>query len=643
MRPISQGARLLNQRLRGNVVVKSIPHIPMSKIYPKVIGDINLNTCGDPDCGNYGTHPNFSRPRHKGPGAGARQLRASASSAAFSAGLGNYRVSSPSSSKLDRVSRLLEYDGDPHAWSDGRVLICRHQRGNGDCGVQSLILSNEHFEEERRRLASSNGLLNGPRCGACGQRYLAAPDEFAFNGTQSAGKGAGIRPGVRLIHKPCRGRPGSRFTVSAEHSRQKDRSDNIRILALIVNGSGINDIHRLLSTGRNGCSISIKRIYDRIFWLQRVLLAYEAAQLRAWRKRLAAQGRFRHTRVAHDDVVLGVNWETSADRRITALNCSVSADIQSGYVLRVDVDFDPHVDPVAYVKDIFLGSAGKAPALRAEYTQQGGHTFTAPLLSFQRPSGRYDEAALFAAAELHLALFATKAEDALNKPGATPSTQAQWAISEARIAADVIGRLGRDYFDFPFDERDGRNTFTGITTRDTYTKAAHLACLRDAVPAGKLTLVSEHEATMARVVPHIFRQDIRADRFEWAVVSFDKDATKPKTIRRTSGFQADFRAFRTAHPALSPAEALHDFVQAEMRPAFRTDRTGNPVPVPGSNFGSRAFPALWISSPLQVAGETEKVVGFPILSPRYRKDYRKLGFQDDIQDPILRHDNCWSG
>jgi hypothetical protein len=69
--------------------------------------------------------------------------------------------------------------------------------------------------------------------------------------------------------------------------------------------------------------------------------------------------------------VLGVNWQTSADRRSTALNCSISADIAFGYVYRIDVDFDPTVDPVAYVKEVFLIGTGLTPALRAEYRQPG--------------------------------------------------------------------------------------------------------------------------------------------------------------------------------------------------------------------------------------------------------------------------------
>ena len=86
---------------------------------------------------------------------------------------------------------------------------------------------------------------------------------------------------------------------------------------------------------------------------------------------------------------------------------------------------------------------------------------------------------------------------------------------------------------------------------------------------------------------------------------------------------------------MSIPEALHAYTCLHLAPATKPSRSG-PQPVPGSNFTSRAFPALWVRSPIQGSGEINKMVGFPILSPRYRHDHRRLGFQDPITDPDLR-------
>ncbi len=152
----------------------------------------------------------------------------------------------------------------------------------------------------------------------------------------------------------------------------------------------------------------MSRLYDRIFWLERTLLAYEQAQLAEWRKRAERQrikdGKpYTHTRVAHDDIVVGVNWQTKIDRKITQLNCSVSADIRSGYVFRCDVDFDPTIDPLEVVEEAYFGVA-RGSTLRKQYRNSKG-TFTAPLLHFQRPTARFDEPALFNAAEMRLRHF----------------------------------------------------------------------------------------------------------------------------------------------------------------------------------------------------------------------------------------------
>lgn len=267
---------------------------------------------------------------------------------------------------LNRVSSILDYFEKPTAWNDGRVLVCEHQRGNSTCSVKFHLLPNQHFEDETERLRSQNGVLTGPACGACGKAYIQAPEEFAFNG-ENAREGA-KHPGVRLIHKPCRGRKGAQFTVSINHARQKNRSDNIRILSELVNKIAINGLRRVLAPGPGASKAGMARIYDRIFWLELVLLAYERAQLAQWRARLAKEGRPRHTRIAHDDIVLTVNWETAKDTRVTNLNCAVSADIQSGYVFQIDVDFDPTVDPVSLLDALFFDQDKVGDSLRKVYT-----------------------------------------------------------------------------------------------------------------------------------------------------------------------------------------------------------------------------------------------------------------------------------
>ena len=174
-------------------------------------------------------------------------------------------------------------------------------------------------------------------------------------------------------------------------------------------------------------------------------------------------------------------------------------------------------------------------------------------------------------------------------------------------------------------------------TRDTYTKAASLACLKWMIPSGKLTLVGEKEGQMGRVVPHIFREEILADRFEWAVIGFKKDAPIDRIREKQAEFSESLAEWREMHPHLMPWEALQSWTSANLRPAYRTDPNDQSRSSwVGPNLASAAFPRLWVHSPIQTANEIDKVVGFPILSPRYRAAYRRLGIDDKIDDPELR-------
>lgn len=638
---------LLTKRTKGPNQVQSLNNLTLAQIYPRVSGDTNLNCCGDPDCGNYGIEPASTKHSFVGRGGREKRLRAAMSDASISKGVGRYKIGPEKGDSIHRETTAFEFSGDPRAWADGRRLTCQHQRGNSECGVRGRLLSNEAYEEELNRLRTQNGIFEGPICGNCGTGYLEAPDEFIFNGANGTPSGkVGRKIGsktrarsVRVIHKPCRGLLGARFTVSSEHRRQKKRDDNIRILAMIVNGSSLHDMRRLLRTPRGETEPGMSRLYDRIFWLEKVLLTYERAQLAEWRvkvdrKRVKDGKPYTHTWIAHDDISISVNWETRLDRRLTQLNCSISADIRSGYVFRCDVDFDPTIDPLSVIEETYCGPS-KSASLRKQYRNAKG-TFTAPLMHFQRPTARFDEPALFAAAISKLDQFVAQTDKAFDAAKLNLTVEAQQEKNDAIRRAHEIEHLRDNWFNFVKQERDSRNSFQGIMTRDTYTKAASLACLKDMVPPGKITIIGEQEGTMGRVMPHIFREEILADRFEWMIVAFDKEASSDLIKIRKEDFRLNFHAWRAAYPHLEYWEALQQWTSTKIRPAVLSVRGGQEQPWPGSNFKTAALPRLWLRSPVPRANEIDKVVGFPLLSLRYRAAYRQLDFNEDILDPQLR-------
>ncbi len=78
--------------------------------------------------------------------------------------------------------------------------------------------------------------------------------------------------------------------------------------------------------------------------------------------------------MSHDDIVLSVNWETASDRRNTQLNCAVTADADSGFVYRLDIDFDPNVAPLDLFNEVYLDEEALAE-LVFKATLQPASTF----------------------------------------------------------------------------------------------------------------------------------------------------------------------------------------------------------------------------------------------------------------------------
>ena len=453
-----------------------------------------------------------------------------------------------------------------------------------------------------------------------------------------------LRPSaLRVIHKPCRGKPGARFTIAMEHDHQKRSADNARILQALVNEVGLNGIRRMLSSTEAGNSCGMSRVYDRIFWLERTLLAFEREQLRRWRERAAREGRKVRHHLAHDDIILSVNWETRDDRRISQINCSATADVRSGYVFRLDVDFDPTVDPATLFDQTFVDPDRGLMNVRREYESASGEPYTAPLMSFQRPTGRFDEHHLFAAAASQVALFRSK--DLPRMAADTPEQQREKAEVDAETAArhDLIGTLHHGYFDLPESTDDRRAPHTGIMTRDILTKAAHFEMLRRTLPPGWWTLVTEQEGMLPRILPHVFRAEIEADDFAWVAVTFDKEVTKPKAQERVEAFRRAYDLFvqglRQADPvaeaAMTEGQRKRAFVAHAMATEVMWDRFGTASPMSTTNYSQRHMPKVWIRSPLQTSGETEKVVGFPLVRRTLRGHLKALAFDEEITDPAM--------
>jgi hypothetical protein len=106
------------------------PNLSLEHIYPPIHGDINLNTCHDPDCGNFGEAADLglARPR----GRGEKSACATMQSNTAIVGIGRYKMTSHTGDQSRRVSSVLEYADVPHSWIDARQLQCQFDEGSCD-------------------------------------------------------------------------------------------------------------------------------------------------------------------------------------------------------------------------------------------------------------------------------------------------------------------------------------------------------------------------------------------------------------------------------------------------------------------------------------------------------------------------------
>jgi hypothetical protein len=204
-----------------------------------------------------------------------------------------------------------------------------------------------------------------------------------------------------------------------------------------------------------------------------------------------------------------------------------------------------------------------------------------------------------------------------------------------------LDEIRQAYLGFHDTDGDFQVSFNGSDVKPTCTKAAHLACLRDLLPKGKLTLVGEQEATMVRVVPHLFRDMIKDDLFEWFVITSDKEVSAPKSKAPMARFTEAMEDFKhktraTVGDDITDRELFEQFCAKRMSTVYIEGPNGTKYPYSIENFQSRQFPNIWIRSPAQYFGETQKVVGFPVLRQKYREALKKLAFDQNINDPDLR-------
>jgi len=268
------------------------------KKIPSIQGSIQLNSCSNIACSNYGIEA--TNPKIK-----------------------DYPTKVPALKTLDH-----NYNLSHNKKSNTLVLTCQK------CKSSTIVFNNKSIEEEYLGISGYyEELKETPSCKNLncqnyGVSVLKEPDEYAKNGKNESG-------GQRYKCKRC----GKTCTIAAKrtpYSRQKESFKNIDIFMDLVNKVPLNRILELNE-------INPKVLYDKIDYFYNQCRKFAHAK----NKHIAKQD-FKHLRLSSDRQHYITNWRKSTDKSNVVLYNLSTTDEVSSYVFLSSLNFDPE----AVVSDI---------------------------------------------------------------------------------------------------------------------------------------------------------------------------------------------------------------------------------------------------------------------------------------------------
>lgn len=300
-------------------------HKPTPRVPPAVAG-IQVNHCKNALCSNFGVPALQSRGRVEG-------------------GAGSYRLSGTE--------------------RQGRVLTC-HVCRQSTTMYSNVAVAEEvaRFDPIRQRTFSAS--CNKPGCSSAGRSLRDFPGLYLTHGTTRIGE-------PRHRCKAC----GGTFSTGAPIRTQKRPELNREVLKLLVNKVPMRRICEVLD-------VNAATLYSKLGYLAEVTAQFSSrqeARLLTGEVSLARA----YVSVDRQDHVL--NWGSQLDRRNTALGAVGAVENKSGYVLAMQLNFDPECDPQDVEADAIAHGDYEVPPvhrryarlwLRGDYEAAAGRATAAP-------------------------------------------------------------------------------------------------------------------------------------------------------------------------------------------------------------------------------------------------------------------------
>lgn len=240
----------------------------------------------------------------------------------------------------NEASTKAQKKGRGHHSGDGYVISNmerqRYRIKCKRCGQYSTLKSNKGIYEEIARISAyldpddKNLSCPDPDCPNHGKDVNAFKKLYQKNGWTSA-------KSRRYICKACE---KSFSRNNRPTARQRIVYKNRAIFVSILNKVPFK---RICETE----GIGMQTIYDKIEFFHAQCLAFAAHRERQLAEKIVLERAY----IASDRQDFIVNWTNTNDKRNVVLKAIASAEIKTGYVFGMNVNFDPSLDP-AVVKEL---------------------------------------------------------------------------------------------------------------------------------------------------------------------------------------------------------------------------------------------------------------------------------------------------
>lgn len=455
---------------------------------------------------------------------------------------------------------------------DTPTLLCRL------CAENPPIKSNRGIAEELTRIL---GYLAPPTRISCPVENC--PNHSVAVGCGSTHYYSNGKTETGSHRYKCRACGKTFSTPAASTSRQRVPHKNKQIFRLLMNKSPLTRICEIVG-------VDINTVYHRIDFIHKQCLAFAGH-----REQVLLQGKTLIGRSPRDTAIVeapvtrlyiavdrqsySVNWSQCKDKRNVILQAVGSADLTSGYVFGMHLNFNGRLDAAAIeLSAVIQGDYSLAPPYR-----QYAHLWLEPdyLKSVKETAARLSKRGK-AAPETMVASIAAGYKDA----------EARQDIESADMATSA-------------DKLPKR----GMQVRTEYTLYAHFFMLRQLMQGvGKVRFYLDQESGIRAACLAAFESEVKAGTCEAFYVRINKEMMVDEKRKAVAESRTVFREMADLWPGLPQRDVEVLLMREEMEKAAAIGKWSD----------------RWLTHPMPNGSEPEKAICYLTETGRYDEDLDHL-------------------